>query len=171
MRLSLQQHNSNIVIDFTIFCLGLQPVAPSYAEIERPASYNGSFDNCEDNQYHYRCSSHQLFNCSTDTEQYYEWSESILQAYFTNPLQHVKVLITYFILNASNEGGLLFLQYNGVNFLSLTAVSLPSNKQQLAIRLPSAGFDNIDVLYSANGSVAIKRIIFCSELEASEPEG
>ena len=66
---------------------------------------------------------------------------------------------------------LVFLQYNGTDLLSGIAVPLPSNKQQLAITLPSAGFDSIFVSYSTDGSIAIKRIIFCSEPEASEPEG
>jgi len=50
-------------------------------------------------------------------------------------------------------------------------IPLPSNKQQLAIRLPSAGFDRISISHrSTDGSVAIKKIIFCSEHETSELE-
>ena len=66
---------------------------------------------------------------------------------------------------------IIFLQFNETSseYLSATVIPLPSNKQKLAIRLPSAGFDRIAVSHS--GSVAIKRIIFCSEHETSELEG
>ena len=67
---------------------------------------------------------------------------------------------------------IIFLQFNEISseYLSASVVPLPSNKQQLAIRLPSAGFDRILVSYSTDGSVAIKKIIFCSEHETGELE-
>ena len=162
-----------------LMCLlyvGLQPVVPSNTTITPPSSNNGSFENCNLSRNLYYCNSHQLFNCSTDTNQYYVWNTftSIAIADFTNPLQQVKVLMTYFIPDTSGEVILLFTQASvNANGSSEAAPEVPlytltTNEGQynFTLLIPSLiSAVNRIIMTLSTGTIAINKIVFCSEPE------
>jgi len=119
----------------------------------------------------YYCNNHQIFNCSADTNQYYVWIDTIgqiIMAHFTNPLQRVKVLMTYFIPGSSGSVRISFPQTNGTDSLSKTQlITLPANGQQLNVTLVQAisAVNTILVTLIFTSSIAINRITFCSEPE------
>ena len=138
--------------------------------ISSPISYNGSFTDCNFISEFYHCNSHQLFNCSADTNQYYVWSslETIAIVDFPNSLQQIKMLITYFVPNAANGVLLTITQGNGsVQSSSAFSVDLPANERHRNVTFPPAtsGIVNRIVITIVSGTIAINRIIFCSEAE------
>ena len=141
--------------------------------IKPPSSHNGSygFTDCNLMSGFYHCNSHQIFNCSADPNQYYVWIDTlgqIIMTHFTNPLQQVKVLMTYFIPGSSGEVRISFPQTNGVTSLSDTQlITLPANGQQLNVTLVQAisAVNTILVTLIFTSSIAINRITFCSEPE------
>ena len=139
--------------------------------IKSPSSHNGSFTDCNLMSGLYHCNNHQIFNCSADTDQYYVWIDTlgqIITTHFTNPLQQVKVLMTYFIPGSSGEVRITFPQTNGTDSVSYTQIiTLPANGQQLNVTLVQAvsAVNTILVTLIFTGSIAINRITFCSEPE------
>ena len=139
------------------------------------SSHNGSFDNCNVTMSRlYSCSNHQLFNCSIDTNQYYEWNTftTIVFADFTNPLQQVKVLMTYFIPDTSGEVTLLFTQAFVTVNESESAPEVPvftltTNEGQPNFTLPTPSLSVVNsiIITLSSGTIAINRIVFCSEPE------
>ena len=140
------------------------------------SSNNGSFENCNLSRNLYCCNNHQLFNYSTDTNQYYVWNTlaSIAIADFTNPLQQVKVLMTYFIPDTSDEVRLLFTQaFVNANGTTISAPeifvdTLTANEGQYNFTLPTPSLIpavNRIIMTLHIGTIAINRIVFCSEPE------
>ena len=102
----------------------------------------------------------------------YEWNTfaSITTADFTNPLQQVEVLLTYFVPESSRSSGsvrIAFTQASGSQASSSALfVTLPSNEQQLnAILPPAASVVDRIFITLISGTVAIDKITFCSEPE------
>ena len=154
-----------------LMCVGLQPAVPS-TQITPPSSRNGSFDNCNKMDGLYHCTnSHPLFNCSTDTNQYYVWNTltSITSANFTTPLQRVKLLLTYFIPDTSVAVRLAVSQVNGAVVAPEVAVyTLTTNEGQYSFTLPTPSLIsavNRIVITLLNGTLGINKIVFCSEPE------
>ena len=138
--------------------------------ITSPSSHNGSFTDCNLMSGFYRCNNHQIFNCSADTNQYYVWNVlgQIIMTHFNNPLQQVRVLMTYFIPGSSGSVRISFPQTNGTDPLSQTQlITLPADGQQLNATLVQAisAVNTISVTLISTSSIAINRITFCSEPE------
>ena len=119
----------------------------------------------------YHCNNHQIFNCSADPNQYYVWNDTlgqIIMTHFTNPLQQIKVLMTYFIPGSSGSVRISFPQTNGTDSVAETQlITLPANGQQLNVTLVQAisAVNTILVTLIFTSSIAINRITFCSEPE------
>jgi len=120
----------------------------------------------------YHCTnSHPLFNCSTDTNQYYVWNTltSITIANFTIPLQRVKLLLTYFIPDTSVAVRLAVSQANGgVSAPEVPVHTLTTNEGQYSFTLPTPSeisVVNTIVITLLAGTLKINKIVFCSEPE------
>ena len=98
---------------------------------------------------------------------------SIVSADFTSPLKIVKVLMTYFIPDTSDEVRLLFTQAFVTTNVSKAAPEVPvytltTNEGQYNFTLPTVTLIsaiNRIIMTLSTGTIAINKIAFCSEPE------